>query len=821
MAALAESAALLYAIADALPNPISYCDRDFVCRFANAACMAWLRLAPGTAEGRHIRDLIGRAAFELAEPYALRALRGDAQRLEQERRRPDGALGRLVTQYIPHRVGGEVVGVVVISTDVTEAERARHQVEAAKSDLERRVHEGTAALRASDERFTKAFHAGPVALVVCRVADGRVVEVNDQFVTLSGFSREEVLGRVGEEILPAACERFSGVLDRANAHLHNVEQPFTTKSGEARFALVSREPIDFGAEGPCVLTTLIDITDRKQAERRLALQNALSLVLAEARSLREGAPRILRTVCEAEGWNVGTIWEVDRASNALRCVHVWRRPGVDVDELVALTTSLTFERGVGAPGRVWLTGEPELLFDVRDAPEFVRRSAALRSGQTCAFMFPLRHGDHVVGVMEFIGGARPNDPQELELLTAIGRQIGVFAERTRTEVFVRRSEERFKAVIESLNEGFILTNRDGKILHWNAVARALHGLADNDDPSFAVSKFVSTFRLSSLEGEHLRVVDWPISRILRGESIRDMLVRVKKLDSDGERIFSYGGSLVRQPDGSEVAVLTVNDVTERMRRDELRRLSEQLEEDNRRMREASEQKSAFLANMSHELRTPLNAIIGFTSLLHKGRAGPVTEEQKEYLGDVLSSSHHLLQLISDILDLAKVEGGHVEVTVADIDTAKLVNEVRDVLRGLPAAQSLQLSVAIDPSLSRVRADERMLKQILYNYLSNAIKFTPKAGSVWIRVLDHDERSFRVEVEDTGIGISESDVEKLFVEFQQLDSGVGKKYQGTGLGLALTKKLAEAQGGHVGVTSKPGEGSRFFVVLPRDPPSPSA
>lgn len=146
------------------------------------------------------------------------------------------------------------------------------------------------------------------------------------------------------------------------------------------------------------------------------------------------------------------------------------------------------------------------------------------------------------------------------------------------------------------------------------------------------------------------------------------------------------------------------------------------------MREASRLKSEFLANMSHELRTPLNAVIGFSALMHAGKAGPLSETQQEYLGDILTSSRHLLQLINDVLDLAKVESGRVELRLEDVDLGKLMNEVKDILRGLAAEKRIKLGIEIDAALSVVHVDPRLLKQVLYNYLSNAIKFTPENAS---------------------------------------------------------------------------------------------
>ena len=247
---------------------------------------------------------------------------------------------------------------------------------------------------------------------------------------------------------------------------------------------------------------------------------------------------------------------------------------------------------------------------------------------------------------------------------------------------------------------------------------------------------------------------------------------------------------------------------------EIVRKNEELEVQSRRVQEANRLKSEFLANMSHELRTPLNAIMGFTQLIYNEDVGPISEEQKEYLGDILSSSRHLLQLINDVLDLAKVEAGKMTFYPEEIDLDQLVGEVRDILRPLINSKHIHFGNEIDTTLNGVVIDPAKLKQVLYNYLSNAIKFTPEEGQVTIRLRAEGEDAFRLEVEDSGIGIQPENLGRLFVEFQQLDAGMTKQYQGTGLGLALTRRIVEAQGGKVGVHSTPGQGSTFFATLPR-------
>ena len=239
-----------------------------------------------------------------------------------------------------------------------------------------------------------------------------------------------------------------------------------------------------------------------------------------------------------------------------------------------------------------------------------------------------------------------------------------------------------------------------------------------------------------------------------------------------------------------------------------------LEEKAEELGRASSVKSQFLASMSHELRTPLNAILGFSELLYDGAVPPDAPEHREFIGDIMKSGRHLLQLINDILDLSKVEAGKLEFLPERIRLRKTVDEVLGILRTTAATARVQVEASIAPEVDELVVDPARLKQVLYNYLSNAIKFTPEGGQVRLRATVAEGDCVRIEVEDTGIGIAPDGLKRLFGEFQQIAPEDGKKRGGTGLGLALTKRLVEAQGGSVGVHSIIGQGSTFHAQLPR-------
>src|SRR5579859_2020068 len=243
-----------------------------------------------------------------------------------------------------------------------------------------------------------------------------------------------------------------------------------------------------------------------------------------------------------------------------------------------------------------------------------------------------------------------------------------------------------------------------------------------------------------------------------------------------------------------------------------RRLVKELKDANRELKEASEHKSVFLANMSHELRTPLNAIIGFSELMLDAKESQFdSATQKRFLAQVHASGKHLLGLINDILDLAKVEAGQMELRLQDVPVEPVIAQALELVEPLAAEKHLTIHAEASTA-GVVLADAGKLKQMLLNLISNAIKFTPEGGTVTITAR-RLPGAIEIAVADTGIGISDADQAKIFMEFHQVDPGPGRRQQGTGLGLALTRRFALLHGGDVGVTSKVGEGSVFTLRLP--------
>lgn len=359
------------------------------------------------------------------------------------------------------------------------------------------------------------------------------------------------------------------------------------------------------------------------------------------------------------------------------------------------------------------------------------------------------------------------------------------------------------SVLEGCTEcSIVAEDLDGSILTWNEGARRLFGYDASDVIGKASGIILDDPR--DIQSGHARAIR---------EAARH----------DGR----WSGELRRvRRDGSAFTA----DVTITLRSDpecnplgftviscevgQLRRKNEDLEECNRRILDASRKKSAFLANLSHELRTPLNGIIGFAQIMHDGKVGPVAAQHREFLNDILTGASHLQKLLNEVLDLAKVESGTMTFWPQVVALRQIVSEVQEALAHLTMARQIRIEAAIDDSVAAVLIDPLRLKQILHNFLSIALKSTPDSGCVSVRATPEGPASFRLEVEDAGVGVRESEILRLFAESHDLDSSARQRYPGVSLSLALTRRLVEAQGGRVGVRSTSMERCVLYAVLPR-------
>ncbi len=251
---------------------------------------------------------------------------------------------------------------------------------------------------------------------------------------------------------------------------------------------------------------------------------------------------------------------------------------------------------------------------------------------------------------------------------------------------------------------------------------------------------------------------------------------------------------------------------DRPRWDQLQAQVARLEAENRQLQEGSAHKSRFLAHLTHELRTPLSGIIGFAAMLHDGRAGELSARQRQFTGHVLNAARHMAALVNEVLDLTRLESGHMVFRPEAVDLSRLVDELCEFMRVLAAPRGISIHAWVDPACGSPKLDPVKFRQVLYNYLSNAVKASTAGGAVVVTLAPEPGGWLRIEVTDQGCGIAPEHLDSLFCEYRQLDQSPAGQ-EGSGLGLAVTRRLVEAQGGTVGVSSRPGQGSTFHALLP--------
>ena len=413
-------------------------------------------------------------------------------------------------------------------------------------------------------------------------------------------------------------------------------------------------------------------------------------------------------------------------------------------------------------------------------------------------------------------------------------------EEERTKLDQRLRDQHFytRSLIESNIDALMTTDPRGIITDVNKQTEALTGCT-RDELIGAPFKNYFTDPARAEAGIHRVLAEGKVTNY-------ELTARAR---SGKCTVVSYNATTFHDRDRSLQGVFAAaRDVTE------LKDFEHTLRQKNAELEDASRMKSEFLANMSHELRTPLNAIIGFSEVLKDGLIGEMTAKQRALIGDIFSSGKHLLSLINDILDLSKVEAGKMTLDLEPVELSSLFGNSLSIVREKAAARHIRLGMGLVEELGSVLVDARKVKQIVYNLLSNAVRFTVEGGQVSLQarrvpraavgqpsgpwpaqtsaLADSDFAEFlEIRVTDTGIGISPAGLELLFRPFSQIDTGLARKFEGTGLGLAIVKQLTELHGGAVAVQSAPDEGSCFTVWLPlrapeagvpaRGPAKPSA
>jgi PAS domain S-box-containing protein len=556
-----------------------------------------------------------------------------------------------------------------------------------------------------------------------------------------------------------------------------------------------------------------DFMEHKSMEKKINQQNTYLTALHETTLdlvNRLDLPDLLKAIVSKAGELIGAshgfvhLTEPERTETIVKA-------GIGIfEEHIGVPVKL----GEGLIGRVWQTGQPVVVKDYSSWPDRLPNPVF---DSLCAVVgIPLKIDSQILGIfgLAYVEKDRTFGSEEIALLNQFARLASIALYNAQLYIAVqqelvgrKRLEEQFRNLLELAPQAIVVIDESGKILLINSETEKLFGYT-REELLMQPVEILMPDRFRDKHPKHR-------TNYFVDPKIRPM----------GMGLELYG----RRKDGSEFSleiglsplltetdtwvIAAIQDITDRREREK------QLREAKRAAEDANQAKSQFLAAMSHELRTPLNAIIGFSEILVDQTFGPLNDKQSRQVNNILTSGRHLLQLINDILDIAKIEAGHMQLDLSQFDVGTTLRDIQAIVKTLANKKNITLTIEVESSIPRVTGDQSKFKQILHNLLSNAIKFTHEGGKVTVRAMVEKKggalpSDVKISVIDSGIGIKAEDQERIFMEFEQVDSSYARKQQGTGLGLALTRKLVELHGGRVWVESEgEGRGSTFSFQIP--------
>ncbi len=619
-------------------------------------------------------------------------------------------------------------------------------------------------LRESEEKFRTLAQTMTAGILIHQ--GQQFIYANPAVTMMVGYSQSELLGMNFWDIVHPDHQAL--VRERCTARLQGGTPPakyeikFLKKSGDIRWVHVTTGLIKYKGQ-LAVLATVFDITDRKAAEMQLQTIATENLRLARA---------------------------VDAATDGISISDPKQpdNPLIYVNPAFCQMTGYSFDEMIGQNCR-FLQGEdtdPDTIAQVRQAVE------ERREIQTTILNYR-RDGQPFWNEMRIA----PIFSEEGELVYFVGIQSDV-THRRQAEAKLRRSEEKWRSLVENSPDFIFIINPDLTVQFLN-----------HKVPGLSMAEIIG------IDITHHVPPDYQ-------ETARNHLERAFQTgEADNFEIVAPGpnGTMVWyqtrlgpiKHQGQVTALIVVStDITEQKRGEETLAYARD------QAMEASRLKSELLAKVSHELRTPLNAILGFAELLDFGLYGPLTDNQKNAVTQVMESTNYLTKLVNELLDQARLDAGHIKLNLTTFQTDLLLEEVQTKMSVLAEAKGLQLTTKIAETMPDVlHSDRQNIQKILFNLIGNAIKFTEQ-GEIQVNVYCADAKQWTIEVRDTGAGIPEHALSKIFEPFQQVDGSLTRKHSGSGLGLSIVKQLTELMGGCITVESKFGQGSIFTVLLPMHP-----
>ena len=664
--------------------------------------------------------------------------------------------------------------------------------------MSKRVWEESAkALRVAQELI----EALPIP-VFFKARDGKHLGANRAWEAYFGVNRDAFIGKTVKELFPdapsvAAKHQLADEDLWSNPGTRTYELEVPVHDGTLRHTLNYKATFA-GADGEVagLIGAIIDITERKRAEQRQAIEHRVTRILSESEEAGVAMPGVLAAFCETLGWACGARWRLDPKAGGFRCEETWSAGGADIAAFLAGSSGSTYQPGqAGLVRRVLGTGESVWIVDLAADDAFLRGKQAARAGLRSAFALPIRLGDQVLGALEFFHReTQPPDEWLLKTGVAIGQQIGHFIARAHAERELRQSESRFRSLTGlssdwywEQDEEFRLTFMSSRFVERTGIEPAPYiGRKRWDEAAPNLSESDWARHKAQLE-RHEPFFDFEMERVgADGNSVW--------LSVSGEPVFEDRKFRGYRGVGTDITDRKRAQAVLRAAYDELARSNAEL------------QQFAYVA--SHDLQEPLRMIGSYTQLLERRYGDKLDADAREFMGFIVDGATRMKQLIEDLLAYSRVGTRGKELRPVQAQAAldrAVVN-----LRAATEASDAQIT---HDALPEVNADDTQLTQLFQNLIGNAIKFRKKDEPIRIHVGVQDAGDeWRFSVSDNGIGIEPQYYERIFMVFQRLHTR--DEYPGTGIGLAICKKVVDRHHGRIWVDSAPGKGSTFNFTLPK-------
>lgn len=542
----------------------------------------------------------------------------------------------------------------------------------------------------------------------------------------------------------------------------------------------------------------LEITDRKEAEKRLLAQHATTSILAECKSLTEAAPRLLEAIANCCGWHGGIVWKVDAQAKVLRCVEVFQNVNAGSTPFDDSIRTTTFQYGIGRPGRVWAAATAAAT------AEFVGSDRDHADGLRGSIGFPVMLAGDVIAVVEFFhDNVQKADAELLKLMSTIGSQIGQFIDRRRAALLLQKEQEFLQAVLDNIEEGIVACDANGCLTLLNRAARALHNLPQEPLPAH---RWADHYDLYMPDGKtRMSKEDTPLFQALQERQVHDVEMVVAPKNRPARTILVSGQALVNPAGIKQGAVVVLHDITER------RRLEVQC-----RQAQKMESIGHLAGGVAHDFNNLLTVICGYSeALLKNTRPG---DPSRPCLAEIKSAGDRATSLTRQLLAFSRQQIFQLQV----LDLNAVIRDTEKMLRRL-IGEDISLAAMLDLRLSPVKADLGQVEQVIMNLVLNAKDAMPHGGKITIETCNVDldaryaESHAEVQpgwyvmlaVSDTGHGMPDEVKARIFEPFfTTKDQG-----KGTGLGLATVFGIVKQSGGHVNVYSEVGKGTSFKIYLP--------